>query len=46
MLETIGKVIALIISFLTIRQLLLQNRKVELEIKKLRLEIKKLSKGD
>ncbi|EPY2274482.1 hypothetical protein ACXAUS_003381 [Clostridium sporogenes] len=46
MIESIGKLIALVISLLTIRQLSLQNRKTELEIKKLRLEIKRLKEGD
>ncbi|NHL37758.1 hypothetical protein FDE95_14350 [Clostridium botulinum] len=46
MIEDIGKLIALVISFLTIRQLSLQNSKAELEIKKLRLEIKRLKEGD
>jgi hypothetical protein len=40
------KIIALIISFLTIRQLLLTNKKTKLENEKLRLEIKKLHEGD
>ncbi|EKS4345770.1 MULTISPECIES: hypothetical protein [Clostridium] len=46
MIESIGKLIALAISLLTIRQLSLQNSKTELEIKKLRLEIKRLKEGD
>ncbi|MBO0561515.1 hypothetical protein EXQ37_18130 [Clostridium botulinum] len=46
MVEDIGKLIALVISILTIRQLSLQNSKTELEIKKLRLEIKRLKEGD
>ncbi|AUM89154.1 hypothetical protein RSJ15_16130 [Clostridium botulinum] len=46
MIESIGKLIALVISILTIRQLSLQNSKAELEIKKLRLEIKRLKEGD
>ncbi|MHB9921669.1 hypothetical protein CGQ39_12330 [Clostridium botulinum] len=46
MIEDIGKLIALVISILTIRQLSLQNSKAELEIKKLRLEIKRLKEGD
>ncbi|CAG7841155.1 hypothetical protein CLOHAE12215_02579 [Clostridium haemolyticum] len=46
MIETIGKIIALVISILTIRQLNLQNRKTKLEIEKLRLEINKAKKGE
>ncbi|NFA13529.1 hypothetical protein EXM43_11565 [Clostridium botulinum] len=46
MIEDIGKLIALVISILTIRQLSSQNSKTELEIKKLRLEIKRLKEGD
>ncbi|HHY72308.1 MAG TPA: hypothetical protein GX497_03605 [Bacillus bacterium] len=41
----LGKIIALTISILTLRQLWLANRKTKLEIKKLELEIKKLRRG-
>jgi len=43
--EVIGAIIALVIAGLTVRQLILQNRKTKLEIKKLELEIKKLRRG-
>lgn len=39
------KIIALVISFLTIRQLVLQNKKTKLEAEKLKLEIKKIKRG-
>lgn len=39
------KIIALVIGFLTIRQLVLQNKKTKLEAEKLKLEIKKIKRG-
>ncbi|MBZ9615274.1 hypothetical protein [Clostridium estertheticum] len=45
MIDNMGKIIALVISILTIRQLNCMNRKTKLEIEKLRLEIKRL-RGD
>ncbi|WP_217302443.1 hypothetical protein [Clostridium sp. 001] len=44
-MEWISKLIALVISILTIRQLNATYRKTKLEIKKLELEIQKLREG-
>ncbi|WP_175413080.1 MULTISPECIES: hypothetical protein [unclassified Clostridium] len=44
-MEWISKLIALVISILTIRQLNVTYRKTKLEIKKLELEIQKLREG-
>ncbi|MBO0550527.1 hypothetical protein EXQ38_11695 [Clostridium botulinum] len=44
-MESIGKLIALAISLLTIRQLSLQNSKTELEIKKTKARNQKVKRG-
>ncbi|WP_197023473.1 hypothetical protein [Heyndrickxia ginsengihumi] len=44
-MDNLGKIIALAISILTIRQLWLTNQKAKLEIKKLRQEIRRKRRG-
>lgn len=44
-MDDLGKIIALAISILTIRQLWLTNQKTKLEIKKLRQEIRRMRQG-
>lgn len=44
-MEYLGKIIALAISILTLRQLWLSNQKAKLEIEKLRQEIRKMRRG-
>ncbi|GIN74047.1 hypothetical protein J14TS2_45220 [Bacillus sp. J14TS2] len=44
-MECLGKIIALAISILTMRQLWLSNQKTKLENEKLRLEIRRKRRG-
>ncbi|WP_169792980.1 hypothetical protein [Siminovitchia farraginis] len=44
-MEYLGKIIALAISILTLRQLWLTNQKTKLEMKKLEQEIRKKRRG-
>jgi hypothetical protein len=43
--EGLGKIIALAISILTLRQIWLSNQKTKLEIKKLEQELRKIRRG-
>ncbi|WP_200886100.1 hypothetical protein [Heyndrickxia ginsengihumi] len=44
-MDNLGKIIALVISILTLRQLWLTNRKTKLEIKKLEQDIRRKRRG-
>lgn len=44
-MEYLAKIIALVISILTIRQIWLTNQKTKLEVEKLRLENRRMRRG-